>query len=119
MEDGNIVEGLAGVPDEGPVLLVGYHVLMTLELIGLIEAFLREKKIMVRGMAHPAIFSGNFSTLFTDFSFVDWARVMGGLPVTANYMYKALSANSHVLLYPGGAREALHYKVRQSPCLII
>ncbi|XWS58289.1 hypothetical protein CRYUN_Cryun08bG0021100 [Craigia yunnanensis] len=41
MEDGKIVEGLAGVPDEGPVLLVGYHMLMGLELSCLIEAFLR------------------------------------------------------------------------------
>ncbi|PPD78295.1 hypothetical protein GOBAR_DD24791 [Gossypium barbadense] len=58
MENGKIVKGLAGVPDEGPVLLV----------------------------------------------------VMGAMPVSPKSLLKALSTNSHVLLYPGGAREALHRK---------
>ncbi|XP_022719246.1 acyltransferase-like protein At1g54570, chloroplastic isoform X2 [Durio zibethinus] len=113
MEDGKIVEGLAGVPNEGPVLLVGYHMLMGLELACLIEAFLREKKIMIRGAAHPELFWGNFQTSSNEFSFSDWMKVMGALPVTANYLFKVLSTKSHVLLYPGGAREALHYKGEQ------
>ncbi|XWS42459.1 hypothetical protein CRYUN_Cryun16bG0015900 [Craigia yunnanensis] len=113
MEDGKIVEGLAGVPDEGPVLLVGYHMLMGLELSCLIEAFLREKKIMVRGVAHPELFWGKFQSSSNKFSFSDWVKVMGALPVTATYLFKALSTQSHVLLYPGGAREALHYKGEQ------
>ncbi len=46
LEDGKIVEGLAGVPNEGPVLLVGYHMLMGLELSSLVERFLSEKNIM-------------------------------------------------------------------------
>ncbi|XVF42107.1 hypothetical protein PTKIN_Ptkin01aG0333400 [Pterospermum kingtungense] len=113
MEDGKLVETLAGVPDEGPVLLVGYHMLMGLDVYCLIEAFLREKKIMVCGIAHPAFLWGEFQSSFTEFSFVDWFRLMGALPVTANHMYKTLSANSHVCLYPGGPREALHYKGEQ------
>nr|CAN61071.1 hypothetical protein VITISV_006592 [Vitis vinifera] len=32
MEDGKIVRGLAGIPSEGPVLFVGYHMLLGLEL---------------------------------------------------------------------------------------
>lgn len=110
MEDGKIVQGLAGVPNEGPVLLVGYHMLMGLELSCLIEAFLREKKIMVRGIAHPELFWGKLQSSSNEFAFSDWVKVMGALPVTANYLFKALSTKSHVLLYPGGAREALHYK---------
>ncbi|KAH1098988.1 hypothetical protein J1N35_015909 [Gossypium stocksii] len=110
MEDGRIVQGLAGVPNEGPVLLVGYHMLMGLELSCLIEAFLREKKIMVRGIAHPELFWGKLQSSSNEFAFSDWVKVMGALPVTANYLFKALSTKSHVLLYPGGAREALHYK---------
>ncbi|THG00827.1 hypothetical protein TEA_014239 [Camellia sinensis var. sinensis] len=67
LEDGKIVRGLSGVPNEGPVLLVGYHMLLGFELGPLVEEFLMEKNVMIR-------------------------------------------AKSHVLLYPGGAREALHRK---------
>ncbi|OMO98926.1 Diacylglycerol acyltransferase [Corchorus olitorius] len=114
MENGTIVEGLSGVPDQGPVLFVGYHMLLGIELSCLIEAFLREKNIMVRGIAHPELFWGKLrSTSDNDFSFSDWVKVMGALPVGANYLFRALSTNSHVLLYPGGAREALHNKGEQ------
>ncbi|XVF06247.1 hypothetical protein REPUB_Repub06bG0031300 [Reevesia pubescens] len=112
-EDGKIAEGLAGIPEEGPVLLVGYHMLMGFELSCLIEAFLKEKKIMIRGVAHPELFWGKLQTSSNEFSFSDWVKVMGALPVSANYLYKALSTKSHVLLYPGGAREALHQKGEQ------
>ncbi|KAK8633797.1 hypothetical protein V6N13_014633 [Hibiscus sabdariffa] len=110
MEDGKIVQGLAGVPNEGPVLLVGYHMLMGFELACLVEAFLREKKIMVRGIAHPELFWGKLQSSSDEFGFSDWVKVMGALPVAANYFFKTLSSKSHVLLYPGGTREALHYK---------
>ncbi|XP_021282982.1 acyltransferase-like protein At1g54570, chloroplastic [Herrania umbratica] len=113
MEDGKIVQGLAGVPNEGPVLFVGYHMLMGLELSCLIEAFLREKNIMLRGIAHPELFWGKLRSSGNEFAFPDWVKVMGALPVTANYLFRALSTKSHVLLYPGGAREALHYKGEQ------
>ncbi|KAK6233042.1 hypothetical protein SCA6_003115 [Theobroma cacao] len=113
MEDGKIVQGLAGVPNEGPVLFVGYHMLMGLDLPCLIEAFLREKNIMVRGIAHPELFWGKFRSAGNEFAFPDWVKVMGALPVTANYLFRALSTKAHVLLYPGGQREALHYKGEQ------
>ena len=32
MEDGSMVRGLAGIPDEGPVLLVGNHMLVGLDV---------------------------------------------------------------------------------------
>lgn len=111
LEDGKIVKGLAGVPSEGPVLLVGYHMLMGVELQALVEAFLREKNIMVRGIAHPILFSGRLEDASTQFSMKDWIKVMGGVPVSGRVLYKLLSTKSHILLYPGGAREALHYKV--------
>ncbi|EOY11183.1 hypothetical protein QUC31_009614 [Theobroma cacao] len=113
LEDGKIVQGLAGVPNEGPVLFVGYHMLMGLDLPCLIEAFLREKNIMVRGIAHPELFWGKFRSAGNEFAFPDWVKVMGALPVTANYLFRALSTKAHVLLYPGGQREALHYKGEQ------
>ncbi|CAI8615521.1 unnamed protein product [Vicia faba] len=37
-------------------------------------------------------------------------KVFGGVPVSASNLFKLLSTKSHVLLYPGGAREALHFK---------
>ncbi|KAK8285881.1 hypothetical protein V6Z11_D08G251800 [Gossypium hirsutum] len=110
MENGKIVKGLAGVPDEGPVLLVGNHMLMGMDLSSLCEAFLREKKILVRGVAHPELFWGNFHTSSNVFNFFDLMKVMGAMPVSPKSLLKALSTNSHVLLYPGGAREALHRK---------
>lgn len=112
MEDGNIVRGLAGVPDEGPVLLVGYHMLMGLELSPLIEQFLLEKKILVRGVAHPTLFSDHIETENREFSFFNYIRLYGALPVSPSNLFKLFKTNSHVLLYPGGAREALHKKVR-------
>jgi len=41
LKNGEIVRGLAGVPDKGPVLFVGYHALMGIELSPLYEEFLR------------------------------------------------------------------------------
>ncbi|KDP23610.1 hypothetical protein JCGZ_23443 [Jatropha curcas] len=110
LDDGRIVRGLSGVPDKGPVLLVGYHMLMGFELYSLAEEFLREKNILVRGLAHPTLFNGGLENSSNEFSLSDWMRVMGAVPVTASNLFKLLSAQSHVLLYPGGAREALHYK---------
>lgn len=114
LEDGKIVRGLAGVPNEGPVLLVGYHMLMGLELIPLVDEFLRQKCIMLRGIAHPVLFKENEDDS-ADFSMADWVKIFGGVPVSATYLYKLFSKKSHILLYPGGAREALHYKVLQVP----
>lgn len=110
LSNGTIVNGLAGVPSEGPVLLVGYHMLLGMELGPIIEAFLSEKNIMVRGLAHPELFSTSFSDSQNEFSYLDYTKVFGALPVTARNFYKLFSEKSHVLLYPGGAREALHRK---------
>nr|KYP55885.1 hypothetical protein KK1_002111 [Cajanus cajan] len=73
LEDGTIVKGLAGIPSDGPVLFVGYHMLMGLEKIHLY-------------------------------------RSMGAVPVTPINLFKLFSSKSHVLLYPGGIREAFHKK---------
>ncbi|TXG65821.1 hypothetical protein EZV62_007096 [Acer yangbiense] len=100
LEDGKIVKGL----------LVGYQMLMGLELYSLIEEFLREKNVMVGGIAHPTLFSGKHEGSFTEFFTNDWIKVKGGVPVSAKNLYKLFSTKSHVLPYPGGACEALHYK---------
>ncbi|KAJ8546462.1 hypothetical protein K7X08_019045 [Anisodus acutangulus] len=110
LENGNIVRGLTGIPSEGPVLLVGYHMMLGLELVPLVSRLWNEHKIVLRGIAHPLMFKrlreGNMPVL----SMYDDYRFMGAVPVSATNFYKLLSSKSHMLLYPGGMREALHRK---------
>ena len=68
------MKGLAGVPNEGPVLLVGYRMLMGLELIPLCNGFLREKNIMVRGLA--TLYSKTFESSSSEFLLNDWMRMI-------------------------------------------
>ena len=110
LENGNIVKGIVGVPNDGPVLLVGNHMLMGLEVGFFIEEFLREKNIVVHGLAHPELFLERLATPTDEFSFLDWTRIYGAVPVIASNLFKFLSKKSHILLFPGGAREALHRK---------
>ncbi|CAH9111974.1 unnamed protein product [Cuscuta epithymum] len=111
LENGKMVRGLDGVPYEGPVLFVGYHMLMGLELVPLIEEMLTVKKVLLRGLAHPALFSPLVENEgLNEVSFNDSIRLYGGVPVSASNLFKLLANKSHVLLYPGGAREALHRK---------
>lgn len=118
MENGKIIRGLAGVPCEGPVLLVGYHMLMGLEVIPLVEQYLRQKKILLRGIAHPTLFTQLIESETNESSIFDMLRLYGATPVTASNFFKLLATKSHVLLYPGGAREALHRKVRHNLPLV-
>ncbi|KAG5254340.1 acyltransferase protein [Salix suchowensis] len=90
-QDGKIVRGLAGIPSEGPVLFVGYHMLMGFEVVPLISNFLLERNILIRGIAHPLL-------------------TMGAVPVSGSNFYKLMSSKAHALLYPGGMREASHRK---------
>ncbi|VAI19588.1 unnamed protein product [Triticum turgidum subsp. durum] len=110
LPDGKIVRGLAGLPREGPVLLVGYHMLMGFELGPLVTGVLRSTGIHIRGLAHPFMFNESSEQLIPDSSNYDIHRIMGAVPVTAVNFYKLLSEKQFVLLYPGGAREALHRK---------
>ncbi|KAH7577147.1 hypothetical protein JRO89_XS01G0212300 [Xanthoceras sorbifolium] len=78
LDNGKIVRGLGGIPSEGPVLVVGYHILR--------------------------------SKVLPDALLFDIVRMTGAVPVSAGNFYKLLSSKSHILLYPGGSREALHRK---------
>ena len=113
LENGKIVRGLAGIPSDGPVLLVGYHMLMGLEKIPVVSQILSERNILVRGIAHPMMYmqftKGRLSG--SEFPNFDTIRLMGGVPVSGKNLFKLFSSKSHVLLYPGGMREALHRKV--------
>jgi hypothetical protein len=111
MKNGKIVRGLSGVPDKGPVLFVGYHQLLAIELSSLVEGFLREKKTIIRTAAHPVFFAGNYEMLRQELSLFDSFSMYGAAPVSPINMYKLLERNEFVLMYPGGVREALHRKV--------
>jgi hypothetical protein len=112
LECGKVVKGLAGIPSDGPVLFVGYHMLMGYELAPMVSQLLLERNILLRGLAHPLLFmrkkkEGTLPPL-SDF---DLMRVMGAVPVSGTNLFKLLSSKAHVLLYPGGVREAAHRKV--------
>lgn len=110
LENGDIVRGLTGIPSEGPVLLVGYHMMLGLELVPLVSRLWNEHNIVLRGIAHPLMFKRLREGLMPVLSMYDDYRFMGAVPVSATNFYKLLSSKSHILLYPGGMREALHRK---------
>lgn len=111
LEDDTILRGLEGIPSEGPVLYVGYHMLLGLELGPLALQFMVERNIHLRGIAHPMMFVKLKEGKLPNLSLYDNFRLMGAVPVSATNFYKLLSAKAHVVLYPGGMREALHRKV--------
>eukprot|EP00258_Populus_trichocarpa_P026440 XP_024442459.1 acyltransferase-like protein At3g26840, chloroplastic [Populus trichocarpa] len=114
LEDGKIVRGLAGIPSEGPVLFVGYHMLMGFELAPMVSNFLLERNIFLRGLAHPVLFiRTKKERLLPPLSQFDTFRAMGAVPVSGTNLYKLLASKAHVLLYPGGGREASHRKGEQ------
>ncbi|KAL2529233.1 Esterase/lipase/thioesterase family protein [Forsythia ovata] len=110
LESGKVVRGLAGIPSEGPVLLVGYHMMLGLELVPLVSRFWIERNILLRGIAHPMMFTRLRDGLLPELSSFDTYKMMGAVPVSASNFFKLFSTKSHVLLYPGGMREALHRK---------
>jgi pimeloyl-ACP methyl ester carboxylesterase len=58
-DNGEISQGLGNIPTpgNGPVLYVGNHQTLALDLGVLCEEFLSKREIMLRGLAHPVIFA--------------------------------------------------------------
>ncbi|KAL6884501.1 hypothetical protein ACP4OV_010437 [Aristida adscensionis] len=113
LEDGRVVRGLGGVPERGPVLLVGNHMLLGIELISLAAEFLRRKRVVVRGIAHPLLFPDKARSWSEGHDFFDFLALWGGVPLKLRHIYELLAAGEFLLLYPGGHREALHCKGEQ------
>ncbi|XP_033140984.1 acyltransferase-like protein At3g26840, chloroplastic isoform X3 [Brassica rapa] len=109
--DGKVVRGLGGIPSEGPVLLVGNHMLLASDKISLPGQFVHERNINLRPLVHPMMFTRMRDGLLPDVSGYDTLRMMGSVPISATHLHNLLSAKSHILLFPGGIREALHRKV--------
>ncbi|KAL9170733.1 hypothetical protein ABFS82_04G165900 [Erythranthe guttata] len=111
LDNGKIIRGLSGIPSEGPVLFVGNHMMLAMDLVPLVSKFVIERNITVRTMAHPLYFERlTKDGKLPDLSFFDVFRVLGAVPVTAANMYKLFKLKSHVLLFPGGIREGYHRK---------
>ncbi|ONK72064.1 uncharacterized protein A4U43_C04F15320 [Asparagus officinalis] len=110
LKNGKVVKGLEGVPSEGPTVFVGYHMLLGLDLGHLVSRLLTDKNIHLRGIAHPFMFERDSEVIMLDPSSFDGMRLVGAVPVSPANFYKLLSRKSTVLLYPGGAREAIHKK---------
>lgn len=108
--DGKVVRGLGGIPSEGPVLLVGNHMLLASDKISLPGQFVHERNINLRPLVHPMMFTRRRDGLLPDVSFYDTLRMLGSVPISATHLHNLLSAKSHILLFPGGIREALHRK---------
>ncbi|AEE77219.1 Esterase/lipase/thioesterase family protein [Arabidopsis thaliana] len=70
---------------------------------------LKERNIHMRGLTHPMVFMYIQDSL-VDPKMFDKYKLMGGVPVSNMNFYKLLREKAHVLLYPGGVREALHRK---------
>ncbi|KAI3669233.1 hypothetical protein L6452_40460 [Arctium lappa] len=111
LEDGKIVRSLSGIPSQGPILFVGCHNMLGFEVDPMIRRFILERNIIIRGVAHPMLFKKLREGKMPDLATYDVTRVLGAVPVSASNLYKLFSMKYHVLLYPGGVREALHRKV--------
>ncbi|PRQ34586.1 putative diacylglycerol acyltransferase, alpha/Beta hydrolase [Rosa chinensis] len=110
LADGKIVRGFAGIPSEGPVVYVGYHMLLGFDIFPLVSQLWEQKGIHLRGIAHPMTFMKLKQGNLVELHFSDYFRLMGAVPVSGKNFFKLLSTKSHILLYPGGVREALHRK---------
>ncbi|VVB09474.1 unnamed protein product [Arabis nemorensis] len=110
LNNGTVVRSLAGIPSEGPVLYVGNHMLLGIELRPAAIHFLKERNILLRGLAHPVMFTKKVGSKLPDMQMFDSVRIIGAVPVSNVNFYKLLRSKSHVVLYPGGVREALHRK---------
>ena len=134
-----MVRGLEGLPAQGggpdgrPTLYVGNHTTLALDMGVMIEELLREKGLLLRGLAHPIIFGqGSTAAAATDgeqqgraggpgeakqarssqgpSGFEAFMTEFGAVPVGGRNFHKLLSNGEAVLLFPGGVREA--YKKR-------
>lgn len=110
-ENGKIVKGLSGIPSDGPIVLVGNHMLLGLDMIPLVKEFLREKRVILRGIGHPVLFTNKTESSSEGHDFFDFVNICGAVPVSDKCFFRLLSEKEFVLLYPGGHYESLHGKV--------
>ena len=132
-----MARGLGGLPTQAggrPLLFVGNHTTLALDMGVMIEELIRQRGLLVRGLAHPIIFSGSSrgggngdeggeggDAAAADPSsrgrpstspsgFEAFMTEYGAVPVGGRNFHRLLATGQAVLLYPGGVREA--YKKR-------
>ena len=97
-----------------PVILIGNHQTLATDLGVVVEHFLTNLRVCLRGLAHPTLFAspgrggsggggggGSLVSLFTRF---------GAVQVSGRSLHTLLAGGEAVLLFPGGVREAYRRK---------
>lgn len=111
--DGHRQFGLDGVPLPNavggrPVLLVGNHQLLGLDLGPLVREFIVERGIVVRGLAFPDAVRQQEAAAKRNPDAGNTFRDFGAVPVSPRNIFRLLQRGEAVLLFPGGVREAMH-----------
>jgi pimeloyl-ACP methyl ester carboxylesterase len=119
-KDGVIVRGIDDIPTGRttgrPVLLIGNHQLYGADLAIIIKEFLDSKNELVRGLAHPVLFSDTDSARsggMGDPNMREMFQTFGAVKVSPAAIFELLQRNETVLLFPGGVKEAYHLKGEQ------
>lgn len=124
--DGQVIQGLGGIPTTRPLLLIGNHQLFAADMYPMIQEFVQELGVLPRGLAHPVVFAGpdvlaeagaqggmaggNRNPEDNQAGAMQFGSLLstyGAVPVSGRNMHKLLEQGEMVLLYPGGAREAV------------
>uniref|UniRef100_A0A7S0VIS5 AB hydrolase-1 domain-containing protein n=1 Tax=Hemiselmis tepida TaxID=464990 RepID=A0A7S0VIS5_9CRYP len=103
----------AQLPSTGPVLFVGNHQLMAMDLGVLLDGVYAETGTILRGLAHPMLFEaedGGVPGAMGGGMSGNMYEKFGAVPVSGRNFAKLLQRGDPVLLFPGGLGEALHRK---------
>lgn len=74
----------------------------------IIREFVRDKNVLLRGLAHPVLFNTTRAPSMSALG--DILQTFGAVEVSPMNYYQLLKQNETILLFPGGAKEALHAK---------
>ncbi|KAL0655850.1 hypothetical protein Bca4012_076434 [Brassica carinata] len=116
--NGTIERTLGGIPLKGPVLYVGNHIFLDLELRPAAIHFLKKRNIIFCGLAHPLMFAKKIGSKLPDMQMFLTVRIIGAVPVSNMNFYKLLRSKAHGVLYPEDVCAALHRKVVNSFCFL-
>jgi len=119
--------GLSKIPDKDEQLLfVGNHQFGGLDLSIIFDALLEQRDIVIRALAHPMIFSTNYTYELQGrtpgikeskqngnafLSQFELYREFGGVPVNPRNFFKLMKSGQDALLFPDGVREATGIRV--------
>jgi hypothetical protein len=116
---GRVQQGLGAIPTNRPLLFVGNHQLFAPDMPLMVEQFLQEREMLLRGLAHPIIFGMGSQPSSSDSNgsssgggsrgdgqaFSSFLQTFGAVPVSGRNLHALLSQGEAALLYPGGVRE--------------